>query len=165
MPIMLTALGTVTALNTATIGSQVTGLLISLDFNEGQLVKKGELIAQIDPRTFQAQVDQAEATLGHDQAALKNAQLNLERYRGLANANSIARQQFEDQQATVEETRPDALGPHPALVEQNHQRREDGDLQCARDLLQRWPVSKRVNSSKADADDPTLIEAVRAIAQ
>src|SRR5208283_3972605 len=83
VPIMLTGLGTVTALNTATVGSQVTGLLISVDFHEGQLVKKGELLAQIDPRPYQAQVDQAEATLSHDQANLKNAQLNLERYRGL----------------------------------------------------------------------------------
>jgi membrane fusion protein, multidrug efflux system len=49
---MLTGLGTVTALNTAMIGSQVTGLLISVDFHEGQLVKKGKLLAQIDPRTF-----------------------------------------------------------------------------------------------------------------
>ena len=103
MPILLTGLGTVTALNTATVGSQVTGLLISVDFHEGQLVKKDELLAQIDPRTYQAQVDQAEATLSHDQANLKNAQLNLERYRGLANENSIAREQFDNQQATVEE--------------------------------------------------------------
>ena len=103
VPIILTGLGTVTALNTATVGSQVTGLLISVDFKEGQLVKKGELLAQIDPRPYQAQVDQAEATLSHDQANLKNAQLNLERYRGLAAENSIAHEQFDNQQAAVEE--------------------------------------------------------------
>jgi membrane fusion protein, multidrug efflux system len=103
VPIILTGLGTVTALNTATLGSQVTGLLISVDFREGQLVKKGELLAQIDPRPYQAQVDQAEATLSHDQANLKNAQLNLERYSGLAAENSIAHEQFDNQQATVEE--------------------------------------------------------------
>ena len=80
VPIILTGLGTVIALNTAMVGSQVTGLLISVDFREGQLVKKGGLLAQIDPRPYQAQVDQAEATLSHDQANLKNAQLNLERY-------------------------------------------------------------------------------------
>ena len=61
------------------------------------------MLAQIDPRTYQAQVDQAEATLSHDQAHLKNAQLNLERYKGLANENSIAREQFDNQQAAVEE--------------------------------------------------------------
>lgn len=103
VPIILTGLGTVTALNTAMVGSQVTGLLISVDFREGQLVKKGGLLAQIDPRPYQAQVDQAEATLSHDQANLKNAQLNLERYRGLAAENSIAHEQFDNQQATVEE--------------------------------------------------------------
>src|SRR5580700_1948068 len=79
VPIILTGLGTVTALNTATIRSQVTGLLISVDFQEGQSVKKGDVLAQIDPRTFQAQLDQAQATLGRDQAHLDNAQLNLSR--------------------------------------------------------------------------------------
>jgi membrane fusion protein, multidrug efflux system len=79
VPIILTGLGTVTALNTATIRSQITGLLVSVDFREGQSVKKGDLLAQIDPRTYQAQLDQAQATLEHDQAHLKNAQLNLQR--------------------------------------------------------------------------------------
>ncbi len=74
MPIVLTGLGTVTALNTATVHSQITGLLISVDFKEGQLVKKGDLLARIDPRTYQAQLDQAEATLSHDQTHLQNAQ-------------------------------------------------------------------------------------------
>ena len=79
-PIVLTGLGTVTPLNTATVRSQITGLIISVDFKEGQSVKKGDVLAQIDPRTYQAELDQAEATLAHDQAHLKNAQQNLERY-------------------------------------------------------------------------------------
>jgi membrane fusion protein, multidrug efflux system len=103
VPIVLTGLGTVAALNTATIHSQITGLLISIDFQEGQFVKKGQLLAQIDPRTYQAQLDQAEATLAHDQTNLRNAQLNLERYSGLAKENSIARQQVDDQSAAVDE--------------------------------------------------------------
>lgn len=77
VPIVLTGLGTVTALNAATIHSQITGLLISVNFQEGQAVKKGDVLAKIDPRTYQAQLDQAEATLSHDQTHLRNAQLNL----------------------------------------------------------------------------------------
>ena len=103
VPIMLTGLGTVTALNTATVRSQITGLLISVDFKEGQSVKKGDLLAQIDPRTYQAQLDQAEATLSHDQVHLQNGQLNLQRYSDLAKTNSIALQQVDNQRAAVEE--------------------------------------------------------------
>jgi membrane fusion protein, multidrug efflux system len=103
MPIILTGLGTVTALNTATVHSQITGLLISVDFKEGQLVKKGELLAQIDRRTYQAQLDQAEATLGHDQVHLKNGQLNLQRYSDLVKENSIPVQQVDNQRAAVDE--------------------------------------------------------------
>ena len=103
VPIVLTGLGTVTALNAATVRSQITGLLTSVDFKEGQSVKKGDLLAQIDPRTYQAQLDQAEATLDHDQAHLKNAQHNLERYTGLAKQDSISAQQVDDQQAAVDE--------------------------------------------------------------
>jgi membrane fusion protein, multidrug efflux system len=103
VPIILTGLGTVTALNTATIHSQITGLLVSVDFREGQSVKKGDLLAQIDPRTFQAQFDQAQATLEHDQVHLKNAQLNLQRYTELAKTDAATQQQLDNQQAAVGE--------------------------------------------------------------
>jgi membrane fusion protein, multidrug efflux system len=103
MPIVLTGLGTVTALNTATVHSQITGLLISVDFQEGQPVKKGDLLAQIDPRTYEAQLEQAQAVLNHDQTQLSNAQLNLARYSQLAKTDSIARQQVDDQTAAVNE--------------------------------------------------------------
>ena len=103
VPVILTGLGTVTAQNTATVHSQITGLLISVDFKEGQLVKKGDLLAQIDPRTYQAQLDQAQATLSHDQVHLQNGQLNLKRYTDLAKTDSIALQQVDDQQAAVNE--------------------------------------------------------------
>lgn len=103
VPIILTGLGTVTALNTATIHSQITGLLVSVDFREGQSVKKGDLIAQIDPRTYQAQLDQAQATLERDQAHLRNAQLNLQRDTELAKTDAATQQQLDNQQAAVEQ--------------------------------------------------------------
>ena len=103
MPIVLTGLGTVTALNTAAVRSQITGLLVSVDFKEGQLVKKGDLLAQIDPRTFQAQLDEAEATLAHDQVHLKNGEVNLQRFNELVKQDSVAVQMRDNQQAAVDE--------------------------------------------------------------
>ena len=103
VPIALGGVGTVVALNKATIRSQLLGQLVSVNFQEGQLVKKGDLLGQIDQRTYQAQLAQAEATLAHDQAHLANAQHNLERYVGLARQDSIAAQQVDDQRATVDE--------------------------------------------------------------
>ena len=103
VPIVLTGIGTVTALNTAVIRSQVTGLLVSVDFQEGQAVRKGDLLAQIDPRTYQAQLDQAEAALGRDKAHLANAEANLGRYAPLASKGYATEQQLADQQAAVAE--------------------------------------------------------------
>ena len=103
VPIILTGLGTVTAENSATIRSQVTGLLIKVNFKEGQSVKQGELLAQIDPRTYQAQLDQAQGTLERDQAHLKNAQLNLQRYMQLVKTDAVAQQQLDNQQAAVDQ--------------------------------------------------------------
>jgi membrane fusion protein, multidrug efflux system len=103
VPIIVSGLGTVTALNSATIRSQVTGLLIKVNFKEGQSVKQDELLAQIDPRTYQAQLDQAQAALERDQAHLKNAQLNLQRYMQLAKTDAVAQQQVDNQQAAVDQ--------------------------------------------------------------
>jgi multidrug efflux system membrane fusion protein len=103
VPIILTGLGTVTAENSATVRSQVTGLLIKVNFKEGQSVKQGELLAQIDPRTYQAQLDQAQGALERDQAHLKNAQLNLQRYTQLAKTDAVAQQQLDNQQAAVDQ--------------------------------------------------------------
>jgi multidrug efflux system membrane fusion protein len=103
VPIILTGLGTVTALNTATVRSQITGLLTSVDFKEGQSVKKGDPLAQIDPRTYQAQLDQAEAALGRDQAHLNNAELNLNRYSPLEKKGFATEEQLAGQQASVAE--------------------------------------------------------------
>ena len=97
VPIVLEGLGTVTPINTATIRTQVQGTLDSVDFVEGNEVKRGDVLAKIDPRVFEAQVDQAEAALARDQASLKNAQVNLARTQPLA-ARGFATQQLLDTQ-------------------------------------------------------------------
>lgn len=101
--VIITALGTVTARNTATVKPRIDGLLQSIAFHEGQLVKAGEVLAQIDPRPFQALLDQANGQLTRDQALLGIAQLDVERYRALLAKDSIARQQVEAQEALVKQ--------------------------------------------------------------
>ena len=76
-PIVRTGIGNVAALNSATVRSMITEQILSIDFQDGQFVKKGQLLAQLDPSSLQAQLDQAEANLARDQAHLQNAQLNL----------------------------------------------------------------------------------------
>ena len=99
--IIYNALGTVTALATVTIQSQIAGQLTQVAFKEGQEVKAGDFLAQIDPRPYQAALDQYTGQLQRDQAALNMARTDLERYQKLAAQNSIARQQAEDQAFTV----------------------------------------------------------------
>ncbi|WP_199101783.1 MdtA/MuxA family multidrug efflux RND transporter periplasmic adaptor subunit [Aquitalea sp. ASV11] len=100
-PLQLGALGTVTATNTVTVHSRVDGQLMALHFEEGQLVQKGQLLAELDPRPFQAALTQAEGQLMRDQALLQNARLDLTRYQQLLAQNSIAKQQVDTQQALV----------------------------------------------------------------
>jgi membrane fusion protein, multidrug efflux system len=102
-PIVLTGIGNVTALNTATVRSMVTEQIVSVDFKDGQVVKKGELLAQLDPSTLQAQLDQAEANLVRDQAHLQNAQINLGRYVPLAKQGFAPVQQVTTQQAKIDQ--------------------------------------------------------------
>lgn len=101
VPIVLEGLGTVQPLNTATMHSQVQGTLTSVDFIEGQEVKKGEGLARIDPRVFQAQVDQAEAALGRDQALLANAETELNRSLPLLSRGFATPQTVDTQKAQV----------------------------------------------------------------
>src|ERR1043166_8540762 len=103
IPVTLTALGTVTPLAMVTVKTQINGQLTEVAFQEGQMVKKGDFLAQIDPRPYQVALAQAEAQLAKDQAALKNAQVDLQRYKTLVAQNSIARQTLDTQAATVQQ--------------------------------------------------------------
>ncbi len=103
MPVTLDALGTVTPLYTVTVMTQIDGELMQVGFTEGQEVKKGDFLAQIDPRPYQAALDQLEAQLIHDQALLKGARIDLARYQKLASQNSIAQQQADDQLYLVQQ--------------------------------------------------------------
>ena len=98
-PIVLTGIGNVTALNSATVRSLVTEQILSIDFKDGQSVTKGELLAQLDPSTYQAQLDQAEANLARDQAHLENGRVNLNRYIPLQKQGFAAEQQVTTQRA------------------------------------------------------------------
>ncbi|MCL2589817.1 MAG: MdtA/MuxA family multidrug efflux RND transporter periplasmic adaptor subunit [Betaproteobacteria bacterium] len=101
MDVTLNALGTVAARATATVKPRVDGLLLHVLFSEGQAVKAGDVLAEIDPEPFKIQLVQAEGQLARDEALLMNSRLDLERYRGLLAKDSIARQQVDTQEALV----------------------------------------------------------------
>ncbi len=101
----LTGLGTVTPLATITVQTQISGQLTEVGFREGQMVDKDDFLAQIDPRPYQAALDQAEGTLIHDQGLLDQAESDLARYRKLGKEDSIAQQQVADQQFVVQQDR------------------------------------------------------------
>ena len=104
VPVYLEGLGTVQAFNTATIRAQVSGRLVAVPFKEGDEIKAGDVIARIDPRTYQATLDQALAKLAQDQATLHSAQLDLKRYQDLVPQGYVSQQQVDQQKATVEQT-------------------------------------------------------------
>jgi multidrug efflux system membrane fusion protein len=101
VPVTISSVGTTQALNTVTVKAQVDGKLLSVDFKEGQDVKKGDVLARIDPVLFQAALDQAKAKKAQDEAQLANAKNDLERYQRLAATNAINKQQLDTQVALV----------------------------------------------------------------
>ena len=100
-PVYLSGLGSVQASNTVSLKSRVDGQIVQIAFKEGQFVKQGELLLVIDPRPYQVALEQAEAALARDQAQLKNAQLDYERYQGLFKEGVISQQQYDAQRALV----------------------------------------------------------------
>jgi multidrug efflux system membrane fusion protein len=113
VPLVLQGIGTVQAFNTVTVHAQVDGVLQQIRFTEGQAVKAGDALAQIDPRPYQAALDQALAKKAQDEAQLRNAQLNLQRYEGVGDYAS--RQQVATQQALVDQLQAQVQGDQAAI--------------------------------------------------
>jgi multidrug efflux system membrane fusion protein len=103
VPVYLSGLGAVTAFNTANIKSRVDGQIMKVNVREGQNVKQGELLIEIDARPYQAQLDQMQAQLFRDQAQLRDAKLNLDRYTSLIPSGSISQQQVDTQKALADQ--------------------------------------------------------------
>jgi multidrug efflux system membrane fusion protein len=116
VPIYLTGVGTVIAYNTVDVRSQIQGQIVSINFNEGQPVHAGDLLAQIDPRPYQAQIDQLTANRDRDQAQLANALANLNRYTPLAQKGYATPQLLDTQKAQVSQLQS-AVKADEALIE------------------------------------------------
>lgn len=139
--IELKALGTVTALNTVNVRPRVDGELVKVLFEEGQLVKAGDPLAQIDPRPYQVALQQAEGTLAQSQAQLKNAEIDLARYQGLYAEDSIAKQTLDTQVALV--------GQYRGTVKSNQAAVADARLNLEFTQI-RAPISGRLGLRQVD---------------
>ncbi len=114
-PVYLTGLGTVQPYNTVTVQSRVDGQVVNVAFRQGQMVKEGDLLVQIDPRPYQAALDQALSKKAQDEAMLKNAQSDLARYGRLAERDYASRQQLDTQQASVDNLTAQLKGDQAAI--------------------------------------------------
>jgi multidrug efflux system membrane fusion protein len=103
MPVNLSGLGTVVPTDSVTVRTRVDGQIMSIHFKEGQMVRKGDLLVQVDPRPYQVQLMQAEGQLAKDQAALKNARMDLQRFQTLAGQGILSQQQLDGQVNTADQ--------------------------------------------------------------
>jgi multidrug efflux system membrane fusion protein len=138
----LEGLGTVTPLRTATVRSRVEGQLMRVLFKEGEVVKEGQVLAEIDPRPFQVQLSQAEGQLARDQALLANARLDLDRYRTLFEQDSIAKQQVDTQASLVRQ--------YEGAVKMDQAQVENAKLQLTYSRVTA-PISGRLGLRQVDA--------------
>ncbi len=115
VPVYLRGIGTVQAFYAVEVKAQVSGVLLDVPVREGQEVKKGTVLALIDPRPYKAALDQATATRQQDQAQLENAQLDLRRYTSLARTDFASRQQVDTQQAAVNKFQAAVAGDTAAI--------------------------------------------------
>lgn len=117
MPVVLQGLGTVTPLATVSVRSQISGYLTKIGFREGQMVKEGDFLAQIDPRPYEALLAQYQGQLARDQALLQNSKLDLQRYQTLNRQDSISKQNVDTQAALVKQNEG-TVAADQALVDQ-----------------------------------------------
>jgi multidrug efflux system membrane fusion protein len=157
MPVYLRGLGTVQAYNTVNVKTRVDGPIVAVNFKEGQFVTKGEVLVQIDPRTFKATVDQAKGQLARDEAQLHDAQVNLARYQALWQAQVIAKQQLDTQAAQV--------GQFEGTIEADKANIEAAELTVSFTKVTA-PISGRIGLRQVDignivhASDPTPLAVI-----